>query len=93
MSFLKRLFGSGREEPVASTPVEYKGWTIAPAPFREGGQFQTAGIIRKEINGVVKEHRFIRADRFTSAEEAVNHAVRKARQIIDERGERLFESD
>ena len=44
----------------------------------------------EEIDGEVKEHRFIRADRFASKDDAVDTSLRKARQIIDEQGERSF---
>lgn len=93
MSFWKKLFGGGgsavREEP-AGEPVEHKGFTIRATPFSEGGQYQTSGVITKEIDGEVKEHRFIRADRFPSKEDAADVSLRKARQIIDEQGERIF---
>lgn len=92
MSFWKKLFGGGSspmEEPAAE-PVDHKGFTIVAAPFTEGGQFQTCGIISKEINGELKEHKFIRADRFASREDAIDVTLRKARQIIDEQGERIF---
>lgn len=91
MSFWKKLFGGGgsAEEP-AGEPVEYKGFSIVPTPFTEGGQYQTCGLISKEIDGERKEHRMIRADRFTSKDDAVDVTLRKARQMIDEQGERLF---
>jgi hypothetical protein len=38
----------------------------------------------------VKEHKFIRADRFASREDAVEVTIRKARQLIDQQGERIF---
>jgi hypothetical protein len=94
MSFLKRLFGGGGGDAGASAPagqpVEHNGFTIQATPFTEGGQFQTCGVISKEIDGERKEHRFIRADRFASSDEAAETAIRKARQIIDEQGERIF---
>ena len=64
MSFWKSLFGglSGGAEK-ASEPVEYNGFTIRAAPYKDQGQYQTAGIITKEVGGVAKEHKFIRADR------------------------------
>ena len=94
MSFLKSLFG--RKEPKAAGPAaplksaEYKGFTIHATPFPEGGQQQLAGVIEKEIDGELKSHRFTRADRFPGAEEAADFALVKARQLIDEQGERLF---
>lgn len=91
MSFWKKLFGGGSPAAEApGEPVEHKGYTILPTPFLEGGQFQTCGVISKEINGEVKEHRFIRADRFSSKEDAVEVTIRKAQQVIDEQGDRMF---
>lgn len=92
MSFWKRLFGGGgaAEEGPAGEPVEHNGFTIRATPFSEGGQYQTCGVISKEIAGEMKEHRFIRADRFASKDDAVEVTLRKARQIIDEQGDRLF---
>ncbi len=96
MSFLKRLFGGGESGATAGmdTPageaVEHKGFTIQPTPFSEGGQYQTCAMITKEVDGVVKEHRLVRADRFPSADLAVEHSIRKGRQVIDEQGEAIF---
>lgn len=95
MSFLKRLFGGGGgpaapEEPPVAAEAEYKGFSIQATPYREEGQFQTCGVIAREIGGVRREHRFIRADRFAAREDAADNAVRKARQMIDEQGEGLF---
>ena len=70
MSFLKKLFGIGNSaesavgEPKAAGEAEHKGFTIRATPFKQDGQYQTCGVISKEIDGVVKEHKFIRADRF-----------------------------
>jgi hypothetical protein len=91
MSFLSSLFGrrSGQTEKV-SDPVEYKGFLIRAAPYQNEGQFQTAGVIEREIGGVRKQHRFIRADAFASYEDAVNFTLGKARQIVDLQGDRMF---
>ncbi|MDZ5698091.1 HlyU family transcriptional regulator [Chelativorans sp. M5D2P16] len=95
MSFLKRLFGGsagaeGGAPEVVGEPVAHKGFTIRATPFPQDGQYQTCGIISKEIDGARKEHKFIRADRFPSADLAADQAVRKGKQIIDEQGEALF---
>ena len=91
MSCFKQLLGGGAaEKPADAKTLEHKGFTIQAAPFKEGGQFQLAGVISKEIDGVRKEHKFIRADRFTSADEAADIALSKGRQIVEERGEQLF---
>lgn len=91
MSFLKKLFGGdGAGKEAAAEPVEHKGFTIRPTPFQQGGQYQTCGVIAKEVGGTMKEHKFIRADRFASVDDAVDVTIRKGRQLIDEQGERLF---
>jgi hypothetical protein len=96
MSFWKKLFGGGGggDGPGAaaeSAPVEYRGFTIRAAPYPEAGQYQTAGLITKMVGGEVKEHRFVRADRYPSLDVATEFSLGKARQIIDEQGERLFD--
>ena len=92
MSWLKNLFGGGASSAVPKSlkSAEHKGFTIEAQPYKEGGQFQLAGLISKEVDGARKEHRFVRADRFTSIDEAADFTISKGRQIIDEQGERLF---
>ena len=93
MSFFGMLFGRGKAAPTAklSDPVEYKGFVIRAAPYKNNGHYQTAGVIEREIGGVRKEHRFIRADAYASYDDAVNFTLNKARQIIDLQGERIFD--
>jgi hypothetical protein len=93
MSFLKRLFGGGgaaTSGEAAGEPLDYKGFSIRATPFKADGQYQCCGVISKEIGGETKEHRFIRADKFSSADEAVPIILRKGQQIVDEQGERMF---
>ncbi len=92
MSFLRALFGrrAAAETPKLGAPVEYKGFIIRAAPFKSEGHYQTAGVIEREIGGVRKEHRFIRADAYANYDDAVNFTLTKARQIIDLQGERIF---
>ena len=92
MSFWSALFG-GRAAAIekVSDPVEYKGYVIRAAPYKNNGHYQTAGIIEREIGGVRKEHRFIRADAYASYDDAVNFTLNKARQIVDLQGDRIFE--
>lgn len=97
MSFLKRLFGGGggsgeaAQESAPAKQIEHKGFTIVAAPYENEGQYQTCGVISKEVGGVVKEHRFVRADRFAGLEDAVDVSIRKGQQIVDEQGERIFD--
>jgi hypothetical protein len=90
MSFWKSLFGGGEPKAVAARTEDYKGFTIAAAPYPEGGQYQLAGTITKDVGGTLKEHKFVRADRFSSAEDAIEFTLVKARQIIDQQGDKLF---
>jgi hypothetical protein len=93
MAFWKKLFGGSGGEGGQSSSVktlEHKGFLITAQPYKEGGQWQLAGTISKDVGGVMKEHRFVRADRFGDANEAAEIALSKGRQIIDEQGERIF---
>lgn len=93
MSFLKRLFGGGSAEtaePKAAGETEHNGFTIRATPFKQDGQYQTCGVISKELDGVVKEYKFIRADRFAGIDDVVQVTLNKGRQLVDEQGEKLF---
>jgi hypothetical protein len=93
MSFLKRLFGGGgapAAEPGPAASAEHAGFTIKATPYEDGGQWQMCGVIEKVIGEETKSHRFIRADRFPSRDQAAEFTLSKARQIIDQSGDRLF---
>jgi hypothetical protein len=92
MSFWKSLFGGGTPSDAAKplTTAEHDGFTITAEPFAAEGQYQVAGTITKEIGGVVKSYRFVRADKCASADDAAEIALRKGRQIVAEQGERMF---
>jgi hypothetical protein len=98
MSWLSRLFGGGsRTEDAVNAPakvtaeIEHEGFTIRAEPYRaDGGQYQTAGTVLKEVDGETREHKFVRADRFASLDDATSFSLQKGRQIVDEQGERVF---
>lgn len=92
MSFLKRLFGGGSsgETEKPGPVIEYNGFLIRATPYSEGGQYQLCGEIEKDIAGTVKSHRFVRAEKFPGRAEAEEFTITKAKQIIDQMGERLF---
>lgn len=97
MSLFKKLFGGGGGEAgeasasaAAEQEIEHKGFRIRATPFKSEGQFQTAGTISKEIDGEMKEHKFIRADRFASLDDAASLSLRKGQQLVDEQGDRIF---
>jgi hypothetical protein len=91
MSFWKNLFGGGEAKEAAPAPgEEYKGFTIRATPMSVGSEYQLAGRIEKDVDGELKVHDFVRADRLSSRDEAASFALAKARQIIDEQGNGLF---
>lgn len=87
-----RLFGKGAGAAPSEVPrgegVAYKGCMIHATPQKDSGGWRTAGVIVKQ--GSEHEHPFIRADVFSSREEADACSIRKGKQIIDERGDNLF---
>ena len=93
--FLGGLMGAGGGEPSgpAAAAVEYEGFAIRPYPKREGSQWRMGGVISKELDGVVKELAFVRADTFGAKEDADSFSIVKAKQIIDEQGDNLFRDD
>jgi len=87
VSLIKSIFGpkaSVQEEPLAS--VDYNGFTILPEPQAEGGQYRVSGGVRK--GGA--EHHFIRADMLPSRQACADEMIRKARILIDQKGEKIF---
>ncbi len=84
-----RLVGGGVGAADEET-IEYNGYRIRPAPYRRMGQYQTCGVIEKEAAGEIKEHRFIRAEMHPTREAAIAFSIAKAKQLIDEQGDRLF---
>lgn len=95
-SFFSKLFsgfgGSGpaKEEVRKEEVREFGEYRIIAAPIREGGQFRLAGRIERDVNGETKVHEFIRADMFTSLDEANDFTFRKGEQIITQGGEHIF---
>jgi hypothetical protein len=94
--FVRRLLGDAGDAPAeeaAGETHEYKGYRIRSTPRRKGGVWLTAGTIRKEFPEGFREHPFIRADTHGTREAAAAMAVEKAKRIIDEQGDRMFEAE
>ena len=88
---LGKLFGGGGgSTPQRGAGVAHEGFVIYPAVQPEGSQWRVAGVIAKEDGEEPLEHPFVRADLLSSRDEAEEFTVRKAKQIIKERGARLF---
>ena len=92
MSLLSRLFGGGGGPPKPRHASEtYKEFAITPDPVREGTSFRIRAHIAKDVGGEARTHTLIRADTLGDEETAVTASVGKAKQLIDEQGERLFD--
>jgi len=89
-NFFKSLFGGAAQSTEVAEPVEYKGFKIEAMPLDEGGKHRTAGYISGELDGESKRIQFIRADENADRQMAVEHSIGKAKQIIDEQGEKLL---
>jgi hypothetical protein len=89
---LSRLAGVGAVAPgAAAVPaVEYKGFRIRPTPYPTRDHYQTAGTIEKDTPEGLKEHHFVRADTYHSRDDAIAFTILKAKQIIDQLGDRIF---
>lgn len=91
---LRGLFKPGvpaESEAVPGDAVEYKGFTILPLPRPQGSGWSTEGKISKAFPDGPRETHFIRADVNTDRNDALACCVLKAKRIVDEQGDRMFE--
>jgi hypothetical protein len=89
MAFWSKWFGGGSAEAgpaKAAKSVEHKGFLIEATPYKADGQWQLAGRITKDGN----EHKFVRADKFSSQEDAADIALSKGQLIVDQSGDSIF---
>ena len=94
-SFFSKLLSAfgGNAAPAAPKevePREYDGCRIFATPIREGSQFRLAGRIEKVFDGQVRVRNFIRADIFTTEDDAVEFTFRKGEQIVQQSRGTLF---
>jgi hypothetical protein len=87
---LSRLTGGVGSEKASGPSVEYEGYRITPTPYRSKDHYQTAGTIEKDTPEGLKQHKFIRADTYHSRDDAIAFTISKAKQIIDNLGDRIF---
>jgi hypothetical protein len=88
MKFLKKIFGGGGP---AEVPVEeHEGFRITLTPIKEGDTYRVCALIEKEVDGTTRQHQLVRADTVQGLEAAQAASLRKAKQVIDEQGERIF---
>ncbi len=81
---------AAHDEASVEDAIEYRGYLIRPMPRKQAPQWLTSGVIIKQGDGADQEHPFIRADTHASKDQANDFAIGKGKQIIDERGDRLF---
>jgi hypothetical protein len=93
-NFFKSLLGGDSKPPIPKElqcdAFDYEGFKIEPAPIVEGGKFRTAGYISGELDGETKRIQFIRADQSGDRQVAIDHSTSKAKQIVDEQGQKLL---
>lgn len=89
MSLLSKLFGSRPKTPAPAEgkPEDYNGFTIIPTPIRDGSRFRLSARIEKGD----RIHTLIRADMLDDLDGANAASVAKAKRMIDEQGDRLFD--
>lgn len=89
--WLKKLAGGASPAAPGFEPVSYRGFDIYPEPRQEGGQFRLQGRIVQHKDGQQREYLLIRSDLLPSADQAAELMIGKAKRVIDENGERLFD--
>jgi len=89
MSLFSKLFGGGGSK-AETEPTRHNGYAIFPDPVKEGASFRVAARIEKDFDGTTKTHQLIRADTLDDHGAAVEASIRKAKQVIDEQGDRIF---
>lgn len=75
---------------VRGETVEYKSYRITPTPLAEGGQFRVCGLI-ESVSDAEKRHEFIRSDLVAGQDEACEFTLLKAKLMIDQLGDSLFD--
>lgn len=92
LSSLKSIFSGGNggnkepEAPEVMPAEEYNGFTITPAPVQEQAGFRINGTITKGE----QSHTFIRADTLPTQDACAQEMIRKAKQMIDYQGDKIF---
>jgi hypothetical protein len=94
LSRIGSIFGGAKQEQSAARRDEemviYQDLRIYPMPIPEGGQWRLAATIVMGTGEEEREYALVRADVFSSRDDAASYSIRKAKQIIDEQGEKLF---
>jgi len=89
MSLLSKLFG-GKAEAKPVQGEDYNGFTIYPEPIAEGKTFRLCARIERDVDGELKSHQLIRADTIDGKDAAIDASRNKAKQMIDQLGDGVF---
>lgn len=90
----KSLFsssGDGKKSASKAVMADYDGFLIIAEPQQNNGQWQVSGRIEKTDGETTRVHRFIRADTLPDETGAANEMIRKAKMMIDQMGESIFD--
>lgn len=90
--FFKKLFGGG-ETAKTTEAVAHKQFMIDAAPQRDGSVWRIAGSIYQDVDGGRLERSFMRADTFSTEEDAIKFTILKGQQIIDQNGPHILAED
>ncbi|MBC7740097.1 MAG: hypothetical protein H7245_23440 [Candidatus Saccharibacteria bacterium] len=90
MNLLSRLFGKPSASAKPPEVILHDDFRIFPEPIKEGAVFRIAARIEKDFGAGVRTHNLIRADTCSSADEARESSIQKAKQAIDQLGDDLF---
>jgi len=91
MSLWSRLFGGGGKTTAPAQGEAHGAFTIYPQPINDGGRWRIGARIEKEIDGTLRTHEMVRADTLESAEAAIEASLVKARMLIDQQGDTIFD--
>lgn len=92
MSFLKKLFGGGGGGAIEPPVEQYEGYSITVTPISYGDSYRICALIEKEVAGAPQTHKLVRADTMRELEAAQAASLRKAKQVIDEQGDKIFDA-
>jgi len=89
--FRRLVAGGGAAEPKVTAREEYNGFELLAIPVKDARGWRVAGSVVKATDGDERRHDFVRADVYPAQEDASTVSLRKAKQLVDEQGDRLFD--
>lgn len=96
LNWLKSILGGGNSDTsqggkaAVQYEEDYGEYHLAISPQKVGGQYRVAGTITR-LDNPEKRYNLIRADLCPTLDIAVEQSLVKARQTVDQLGDRMFE--